>query len=169
MATWRSRFMSSLLIFLEQRYSLLCTFIRCLPIISTLSNEWTWCFLSFISCDHLHTVHIVRVSNILTNAIYCSIWLQRLTTIVCLFIFVMLFLILGWFHFSDLSRWCATLLNIKFIDRIEWYRWFKDSWIIERSCCGASRAFHTPIVLTFDWCSGVRIDVKVLGRLITMY
>ena len=93
MTTRRSRFMSSLLIFLEQRYSLLCPFIRGLPIISTLSNKWTWCFLSFISCEHLHTVHIVRVSNIFTNAIDCSIWLQGLTTIVRLFIFF--FLILG--------------------------------------------------------------------------
>ena len=166
MTTRRSRFMSSLLIFLEQRYSLLCPFIRCLPIIFTLSNEWTWCFLPFISREHFHTVHIVRVSNIFTNAIDCSIWLQGLTTVIRLFIFF--FLILGRFHFPYFSCWCATLFNIKFIDRIEWNRWFKDSWIIDWCYCGAPCTVHTPILLTFNWCYRVRIDVEIFGRLHTM-
>ena len=112
--TRRRCFMPSLLILLEQRCSLLSSSIRCMPIVSAWRIEWTRCFLPLMSCEHFHTVHIVRISNVLTNAIDRTIWLQRPTTVVrCLLnVALLLFLILRRLHFPYFFRGYAALFRL---------------------------------------------------------
>ena len=113
-AARRRCFMPSLLILLEQRCSLLSSSIRCMPIVSAWRIEWTRCFLPLMSCEHFHTVHIIRISNIFTNAIDRTIRLQGPTTVArCLLnVALLLFLILRRLHFPYFFRRYAALFRL---------------------------------------------------------